>query len=130
MDKSNRWPGFIDDVDEFAHLIMVKLKGDLDYAVVPEVTRFLDRSDSGRQLTKKSVVFDLRKVEKVDTAVVAQLVVVLSKLKERNFKLGLINVPDRLQSMVQILKLDKVLKIFPTKTDAFIEIRSWSEDWT
>ncbi|HTL70800.1 MAG TPA: STAS domain-containing protein [Candidatus Eisenbacteria bacterium] len=123
------WPGFIDGVDEFSHLIMVKLKGDLDFHAVPEVTRFLDNSDNGRKLTKKSVLFDLRKVEKVDTAVIAQLIVVLSKLKQRNFKLGLMNVPDRLNGIVEILKLEDILRIFPTKSDAFNEILAWSEDW-
>ena len=122
-------PYFVESMDDYPHLKIVKLKGRLDISTIQDVQSFLQRTKKKENRINKSVLLDLKQVAEVDSAAVAGFVEVLSKLKQKNFKLGLMNVPDNLRSMLQILKLESVFVIFESEKKAFNQILAWSEEW-
>ena len=122
-------PPFVEGVDDYPHLKIIRLKGCLDISTIRDVQRFLQNTKKKESRVNKSILLDLKYVAEVDSAAVAGLIDVLSKLKQKNFKLGLMNVPDHLKSMLQILKLENVFVIFESEKKAFSEILTWSEEW-
>ena len=122
-------PYFVESMDDYPHLKIVKLKGCLDISTIQDVQAFLQHTKKKESRINKSVLLDLKQVAEVDSAAVAGFVEVLSKLKQKNFKLGLMNVPDNLRSMLQILKLENVFVIFESEKKAFSQILAWSEEW-
>jgi anti-anti-sigma factor len=122
-------PSFVENIEDFPHLKIIKLKGYLDVGTVSEVQHFLQAAKKSKDFLNKSVLLDLRNVARVDSAVVAGLVKVLSALKQKNFKLGLMNVPDGFKGILEILRLQNVFLVFQSEKIAFSEILAWSEDW-
>ena len=122
-------PSFIESVDEYPHLKIVKLKGWLDHTTVPEVQFYLKKAKKNRGVLNKNVLLDLKNVASVDTAAIAGLLQVLSELKQKNYKLGLMNVPETMRDHLKILKLDEIFLVFESENKAFREILAWSEGW-
>ena len=122
-------PSFIEEVDEFPHLRIVKLKGQIDHHAVSEGQAILKRSQKDRAVLNKSVVLDLRKVTRVDTTAIASLIKLLAQLKQKNFKLAIMNAPDAMRDQLEILKLDKFVAVFDSTVGTMREILEWSEEW-
>ena len=122
-------PSFVESVEDYTNLKIVRLKGYLDISAVSEVQNFLKKAKKTKGFLNKSVILDLKNVAQVDSAVVAGLVKVLLELRQNNFKLGLMNVADNLKSMLQIMKLEGVFLVFESEKKAFGEILAWSQDW-
>ena len=122
-------PSFVESVDDYPHLKIVKLKGYLDISTIQDVQLFLQNTKKKEDWINKSVLLDLKNVAEVNSAAIAGFVKVFSELKQKNFKLGIMNIPDNLKSMLQILKLENVFVIFESEKKAFSEILAWSEDW-
>lgn len=122
-------PACVESVDDYPHLKIVKLKGCLDISTIQDMQLFLQNTKKKEDRINKSVLLDLKNVVDVDSAGIAGLVKVLSRLKQKNFKLGLMNIPENLRGMLQILKLENVFFIFESEKKAFSEILAWSEEW-
>lgn len=122
-------PAFVESVDDYPHLKIIKLKGRLDISTIQDVQLFLQNTKKNDSRINKSVLLDLKNVVDVDSAGVAGFIKVLSKLKQKNFKLGLMNIPENLSKMLQILKLENVFIIFESEKKAFNEILAWSREW-
>ena len=122
-------PSFVESVDDYPHLKIVRLKGRLDISTIQDVHLFLQNTKKKESGANKSVLLDLTHVAEVDSAAVAGFVQVLSDLKHKNFKLGLMNIPESLRSMLQILKLESVFAVFESEKKAFSEIIAWSKEW-
>jgi len=122
-------PAFVESVDDYPHLKIIKLKGRFDISTIQDVQLFLQNTKKNDSRINKSVLLDLKNVVDVDSAGVAGFIKVLSKLKQKNFKLGLMNIPENLSKMLQILKLENVFIIFESEKKAFNEILAWSREW-
>ena len=127
--SKDKTPSFIESVENYTHLKIVRLKGYLDNSTVSEVQNFLQKAKKNEMLLNKSVLLDLKNVAQVDSAAVAGLVKVLDELKQKNFKLGLMNIPDSLKGMLQIMRLENIFLVFESEKKAFNEILAWSEEW-
>ena len=66
-------PSFIEKVDDFPHLRIVKLQGEIDHHTLLEVQNYLKKIKQDDVTLSKSAVLDLRKVTRVDTAAIAGL---------------------------------------------------------
>lgn len=129
FDEKDALPPFIDKIQDFPHVKMVHLKGVLDSAASVEMKRFFDRAKKVSGELDKSVILDFRKVERVETPAIAELLKMLVQLNKKKYRFGLLNVSDSVAGMLQILKLDKVFHIFPSKSEAFRQIIDWSREW-
>ena len=129
QNDKEKMPPCVEKVDDYPHLRIVKLKGYLDISTIQDVQSFLQETKKKEGRINKSVLLDFKNVSEVDSAGVAGFVEMLSKLKHRNFKLGLMNVPENLRHMLQILKLENIFAIFESEKKAFNEILAWSKEW-
>jgi anti-anti-sigma factor len=122
-------PSFIDSMEDYPHLKMIRLKGNLDKTTIGEMRYFRDKAKKHHELLNKNILLDFRNVEHVDSAAIAELLQILKELKQKNYKLALMYVSPTLKSMLQILNLDEVLEVFDTEKKAFTAILSWSKEW-
>ena len=129
FNEEKKWPSFIDSVEDFPHLRIVRLRGNLDTKSMGDIQSFMKKAKKKAGLFNKSVILDLRKVEHVDTAGVAHLLKVFSDLKQKKYRLGIMNVPENLRNMIGILKLDDIFLTFESEKKALKEILAWSQDW-
>ncbi len=122
-------PAFVRGIDDLKHLKMIRLQGRLDNATIPSLTEFFERERSAHGTLDKDIVLDFRKVEFVETAAVAQLLKISATLKEKRHHLGLLHVPDMMQDMLKILKVDHAFVIFHSQREAFDSVLRWSDEW-
>ncbi len=127
--EKGQLPSFIESLDDYPHLKIVRLRGFLNLHENPEIQHFLSRAQKKGAGLNKSILLDLKNASHVDSATIAGFLSVLSKLKKKNFKLGLMNVPDALKGALEILKLDDIFIIFESEKRALTEILEWSRDW-
>lgn len=125
----DKLPSFIEKIEDFPHLRIVRLCGEIDLRVIPEVQSYFKAQKFVDLVLSKSVVLDLRKVTQLDTSAIAGLVSLLSGLKKRNFRLAVMNAPDSMKDQLEMLKLDKLVAVFDSRKGTFSEILKWSEDW-
>lgn len=128
--KESAPPPFIENIEDYPHLRIIHLKGYLNNSSIPDLAAFLRQAKEKKGMLNKSVLLDLKNVGQVDSAAIAELLKVCSSLKQKNFKLGLMNVPDGLKGMIQILKLENILLVFESERRAFSEILAWSQEWS
>ena len=64
-------PLFVESMDDYPHLKIVKLKGRLDISIVQEVQAFLQNTKKKESRINKSVLLDLKHVAEVDSAAIA-----------------------------------------------------------
>ncbi len=122
-------PSFSEKVSDEPHLKVVTLQGDIGHAAIQEVQDFLKKASKNHMALNKSVLLDLRKVTHVDTAAIAGLLKVLSALKQKKFRLAIMNAPDALKDQLEILRLDKIVSVLDSHKKTFSEILAWSEEW-
>ena len=129
LNNDGKLPSFIESVDDFPHLKIVRLRGNIDSDALGDIQFFIKKINKKSEILNKSVLLDLRKVEQIDTAAIAQLLQLFKDLKEKKYRLGIMNAPEMLRHMMGILKLDDIFLTFESQKKAFSEILAWSEDW-
>ncbi|OIO38752.1 MAG: hypothetical protein AUJ72_01930 [Candidatus Omnitrophica bacterium CG1_02_46_14] len=67
---------------------------------------------------KKKMVIDFEKVSYIDSSGLATLVEVLKRTKTQGGSLGLAAMSDKVKSLFEITKLDKLFSIFQNQKDA------------
>ena len=105
------------------------MKGDLDASSMGDMKNLMKKSGSPKNLFNKNVILDLRKVGRVDTAAIAQLLKIFNDLKQKKYKLGIMNAPEAMRHMIGILKLENVFLTFESQKKALNEIIAWSKEW-
>ena len=123
-------PSFIETIEDFPHLKIVHLQGNLDASTIPEFHRYLRKAEKTGFTLNKSVILDFKKVGRLDSSGVAELLNVFATLKAKKHRLGLMNVPECLRSMIDVLQLRGVFMIFESEKRAFDKILEWAEEWT
>jgi len=122
-------PLFIHTIDNFPHVRIVHLKGSLDSSVIPAMTRFFEKARHSQGRLNKNVILDLKKVTQVDTAALAQLLKIFATLKQKRYRLALMNMPETIRGMIEILRLDHVFLLLESDKKAYEEILAWSSEW-
>ena len=71
----------------------------------------------------KKVVVDLEKVNYIDSSGLATLVEILKRTKMQSGALGLACMSDKVKSLFEITKLDKLFQIFSTQDEAVSKVK-------
>ncbi len=88
------------------------VSGEINISTSPELKKQFEKQSS------KTVVVDLEKVTYIDSSGLATLVEVLKKTKTQGGSLGLAGMSDKVKSLFEITKLDKLFQIFKTQDEA------------
>jgi anti-sigma B factor antagonist len=93
-------------------VLVYQIQGEINISTSPELKKQFDK-----QAAKKTVV-DLSKVTYIDSSGLATLVEMLKKTKGQGGSLGLAGMSEKVRSLFEITKLDKLFSIFPTSEQA------------
>ncbi len=89
-------------------VLIIEVNGEINISSSPELKRAFEKV----QATK--VLINLSRVGYVDSSGLATLVELLKKVKARGGALTLTNVSDKVRSLFEITKLDKLFGIYAT----------------
>lgn len=89
-----------------------QIQGEINISTSPELKKIFEKQPS------KKVVVDLEKVAYIDSSGLATLVEVLKRVRSQGGSLGLAGLSDKVRSLFEITKLDKLFSIFATQSEA------------
>ena len=88
------------------------VNGEINIGTSPELRKQFEKSPA------KKVVVDLEKVNYIDSSGLATLVEILKKTKSQGGSLGLAGMSDKVRSLFEITKLDKLFAIYADRNEA------------
>ncbi len=88
------------------------VNGEINISTSPELRKLFEKEQ------KKKIVIDFEKVTYIDSSGLATLVEVLKRAKTQGGSLGLATMSDKVKSLFEITKLDKLFSIFQNQNDA------------
>jgi anti-sigma B factor antagonist len=89
-----------------------QVNGEINITTSPDLRKLFEKEQ------KKKIVIDFEKVTYIDSSGLATLVEVLKKTKTQGGTLGLAAMSDKVKSLFEITKLDKLFSIFSNQSDA------------
>lgn len=96
---------------------VLQVSGEINISTSPELRKLFERQSA------KRVVVDLQSVSYVDSSGLATLVEMLKRMKLQGGFFGLTGLSDRVKSLFEITKLDKLFPIFATQEDAVLRVK-------
>ena len=96
-------------------IIIVYINGEIDITTSPDVRKFFDRITKDKS---SKIVINLAKVSYIDSSGLATLVEGLQRMRSYGGKMRLTNLSDKVKSLFEITKLEKLFEIFPEETKA------------
>ena len=94
-----------------------QVAGEINISTSPELRKMFEKDP------KKKIVIDFEKVTYIDSSGLATLVEVLKKTKTQGGSLGLSSMSDKVKSLFEITKLDKLFSIFQNQADAVNKVK-------
>jgi anti-sigma B factor antagonist len=91
--------------------------GEINITTSPDLKKYFEKQSA------KKVVVNLEKVGYIDSSGLATLVEILKKTKAQGGSLGLAGMSDKVKSLFEITKLDKLFLIFPNQQEALVAIK-------
>ena len=93
-------------------VMIVEVSGEINISSSPELKKSFEKVQATR------VIINMTKVGYIDSSGLATLVELLKRLKMKGGSLSLTNMSDKVKSLFEITKLDKLFGIFPTDETA------------
>ena len=94
-----------------------QVNGEINISTSPDLKKQFEK-----QMSKK-VVVDLEKVTYIDSSGLATLVEILKRTKSQGGSLGLAGMSDKVRSLFEITKLDKLFLVFATQDEAVNRVK-------
>ncbi len=94
-----------------------QVTGEINISTSPELKKIFEKN------TAKKIVGDFEKVTYVDSSGLATLVEMLKKTKTQGGQLGLAALSDKVRSLFEITKLDKLFPISLNQQEAIAKVK-------
>jgi anti-sigma B factor antagonist len=94
-------------------VLIIQVDGEININTSPELKKSFDQVSASR------VVINMEKVGYIDSSGLATLVELLKKLRNKSGALYLTHVSDKVKSLFEITKLDKLFGIYATDDEVF-----------
>ncbi len=94
-----------------------QVNGEINISTSPELKKHFEKQPA------KKVVVDLEKVNYIDSSGLATLVEMLKKTKSQGGSLGLAGMSDKVKSLFEITKLDRLFPIFANPQEAVTRVK-------
>ena len=117
MDKILKAP-FIDRVDEWPHVRVVRLKGPIDKEVIPQMDRLKDEILRHGRFERKNIIFDVARVTAFDSATVAALILWMRELQEDHHRMGFIHVSEDMIDLAELFNVEDRFKVYESEEQA------------
>jgi anti-sigma B factor antagonist len=94
-----------------------QVNGEINISTSPDLKKRFENAPL------KKVVVDLEKVSYIDSSGLATLVEILKRTKTQGGSLALTGLSDKVKSLFEITKLDKLFQIFRAQDEAVLRIK-------
>jgi anti-anti-sigma regulatory factor len=111
-------PPYLERIDIFEKLEIVRLKGRLDHEVIPIVEARIRENRSMGSTIEKNLLLDFALVDHVDSALIASHVLHLSEYQAKGLTIAFINVTTEWRALVGIFKENGEFKVFESEDEA------------
>ena len=101
-------------VDE---VVVYQVSGEINISTSPDLKKQFEKQPS------KKVVVNLERVTYIDSSGLATLVEMLKKTRSQGGALGLAGMSEKVKSLFEITKLDKLFSLFSSQDEALSKIR-------
>ena len=98
-------------------VLVFQVNGEINISTSPELKKQFEKQPLNK------VVVDLEKVNYIDSSGLATLVEILKKTKSQGGSLGLSGLSDKVKSLFEITKLDKLFLILRTQDEAVSRVK-------
>ena len=98
-------------------VLVFQVNGEINISTSPELKKQFEKHPL------KKIVVDLEKVNYIDSSGLATLVEILKKTKSQGGSLGLSGLSDKVKSLFEITKLDKLFVILGTQAEAVDRVK-------
>ncbi len=98
-------------------IAVFQVTGEINIGTSQELLKIFEKESSGK------IVVDLEKVNYIDSSGLAALVEMLKTVKSRSGGLGLAGLSDKVRSLFEITKLDKLFPIYTNRARALAEMK-------
>ena len=115
-------PPYLEKIDSFEKLDIVRLKGRLDHEIIPIVESRIKTNRAAGSIIDKNVVLDFARVEHVDSALIATHVIHLKEYQEKGFTIAFLNVTSEWRALVDIFKESKKFKVYVSEDQAIKDL--------
>jgi len=115
-------PEYLASLDELEKVSIVRLKGNIDQAMIPVIEDRIQANRKAGSVIDKNVLVDYKQVEKVDSAAVAFHLVRLKEYEAKGFKIGFVNTSEELKVFLDMFQLSDAFKIYASEEDAINEL--------
>lgn len=102
---------------ELDGVTIFQVSGEINISTSPELKKQYEKQPA------KKLVIDLEKVGYIDSSGLATLVEMLKKTKSQGGALGLSGMSEKVKSLFEITKLDKLFLILPTQQEAVSRVK-------
>ena len=102
---------------ELEGVIVFQIEGEININTSPDLKKTFDKTQI------KKVVVNLEKVSYVDSSGLATLVEILKKTRSQGGALGLAGMSEKVKSLFEITKLDRLFKIYPNQDEAVLQVK-------
>ena len=91
---------------------ILQVAGEINISTSPDLRKMFEKNAG------KKLVVDLAKVNYIDSSGLATLVEMLKKMKSQGGSLGLAGMSEKVKSLFEITKLDKLFLVYNTQAEA------------
>ena len=98
-------------------VLVFQVNGEINISTSPDLKKQFEKQSS------KKIVVDLEKVNYIDSSGLATLVEILKRTKSQGGSLGLSGLSEKVKSLFEITKLDKLFVILHTQDEAVSRIK-------
>lgn len=102
---------------QLEEIVIFTVDGEINISTSPELKKQFEKKPS------KKVVVNLERVTYIDSSGLATLVEMLKKTRSQGGALGLSGMSEKVKSLFEITKLDKLFSIFPSQDEALAKIK-------
>ena len=93
-------------------ITVFQVSGEINISTSPELKRHFEKQ------APKKILVNLENVAYIDSSGLATLVEMLKKMRSQGGSLGLSGMSNKVRSLFEITKLDKLFLIYPSQQDA------------
>ena len=98
-------------------VFILEVSGEINITSSPELKKCFEKNPG------KKMVVDLEKVTYIDSSGLATLVEMLKKTKSQGGSLGLYGMSEKVKSLFEITKLDRLFSVFQNQQDAIERVK-------
>ena len=111
-------PKAVKAVEEQTGIRIVRLRGSLDTTATAEIHKFVQKRRLAKDFEFKDLILDFQDVSFADSSAVAELVKTMFEYKKAHHTTVVINMNSAGRSVLEVLKLDKLIRLCPSESAA------------